>query len=172
MAYTTKDAGSAFEKMVAEYLGWDVVAGSGAAPCHPGDLKSDAWLAECKTHMKSGNRIAFLKSVWHKIKDEAASKFRFPVLFADDGSQVTDKTWCMFSLDVSSADEAVCLTNYGKSIFKLSDTRITFDHMRAKADYRFQTNDNDTSKIVYVLEYDSGKVGICPLEVFRDLFIA
>ena len=38
------------EKYIANQLGWDVVTGSGARDCHPGDVKSDAYLGECKTH--------------------------------------------------------------------------------------------------------------------------
>jgi len=95
----TKDFSSVQESMIAEYLGWSVVAGSGAAACFPGDVISDDWLGECKTHVERGAKIFFSKSVWNKIKDEASVKRRYPVLFTDDGSQKADRTWCLFGVN-------------------------------------------------------------------------
>lgn len=85
------------EKMIAKSLGWSVVSGSGSRNLHPGDVQSDEWLGECKTHEKPGHKIIFYKSVWDKIVDEAISKYRFPALFVDDGSQSIVNTWVMFN---------------------------------------------------------------------------
>lgn len=82
------------EKAVADALGWSAIGGSGAAPCAPGDVKSDEWLCECKTHA-SEHRIFFDKDVWVKIKEEAYSTRRKPVLIVDDGSQDLKHTWCL-----------------------------------------------------------------------------
>ena len=52
------------EKLISKYLGWSQVTGSGARPMHPGDIVSDGWLGECKTHVTPGHRIGFNFSVW------------------------------------------------------------------------------------------------------------
>lgn len=93
---TRKEASSKQERLVANMLGWRVVSGSGARPTHVGDITSDDWIGECKTHVNPGHRILFDASVWKKIKDEANSKFKYPVLICDDGSQTIEYTWCMF----------------------------------------------------------------------------
>lgn len=83
------------EHMIAEYLGWDVVPGSGARDFHPGDIRSDCHLGECKTHTKSVNDIKFYSRVWNKIQHEAESEMRCPVLFTDNGTQKIENTWCV-----------------------------------------------------------------------------
>lgn len=85
------------EHRIADTLNWQVVSGSGARPTHIGDVGSDLWLGECKTHTKPGNKLTFTRTVWDKIKTEASSVFKYPVLFVDDGSQSLSKTWCMFA---------------------------------------------------------------------------
>ena len=97
----TKDYSSKQEKLIADYLDWERVVASGARACHPGDIRSDLWLGECKTHVTSGNRLKFVFREWQKIQEEAISKFRFPVLFVDEGSQTVENTWCM--LDAKTA---------------------------------------------------------------------
>lgn len=93
----TKDYSIKQEKMVADYLGWECVVASGARPCHPGDIISDYWMGECKTHVTTGNRVRFNFKEWEKICDEAMSRGKFPVLFSDDGSQKDKNTWCMIN---------------------------------------------------------------------------
>lgn len=83
------------ENLVATCLGWDVVAGSGSAACFPGDVISDEWLGECKTHTSPNHNIVFKATVWAKIKDEATSKRRYPALFVDDGSQRLRNTFVL-----------------------------------------------------------------------------
>ena len=89
----TKDFSSVQEKKVADALGWEVVTGSGARPVTPGDVKSDSWLGECKTHEEKGQKIFFDLAVWQKIQKEADATHRSPVLIADDGSQDLNNTW-------------------------------------------------------------------------------
>lgn len=84
------------ETTIANLLDWKVVSGSGSRDLHPGDVESEEWLGECKTHETTGNNIVFYSSVWKKISDEASFKYKFPVLFVDDGSQRASDTWCMF----------------------------------------------------------------------------
>lgn len=84
------------ETAVANYLNWRVVTGSGARATHPGDIVSDDWLGECKTHVIKSKTITFKKSEWQKIFSEAISKFKTPVLIVDDGSQSISNTWCIY----------------------------------------------------------------------------
>lgn len=91
----TKEVSSKQEKMIAKYLGWDTVVGSGARSFHPGDIISEDYLGECKTHMTKQSKIVFHRDFWDKIKNEAMSKFRTPVLFADDGTQTIENTYCV-----------------------------------------------------------------------------
>lgn len=91
----TKDYSNKQEELIAKYLGWTRVSASGARDCHPGDIKSEEWLGECKTHTKPIKEIRFLYSQWSKICEEAMTQRRFPVLFVDNGTQVIPGTWCM-----------------------------------------------------------------------------
>ena len=93
---STKDFSILQETTVAKYLNWGVVSGSGSRAGAPGDIVGAHFLGECKTHTEPGHKIHFNSAVWKKLKEEATSKFSFPVLVVDDGSQRIDKTWCMF----------------------------------------------------------------------------
>lgn len=84
------------ESKIAKYLNWSVVSGSGARSGHPGDIKSDEWLGECKTHVRSDSDIVINFDVWNKISDEAQSQFKKPALFVDDGSQEIEHTLVLF----------------------------------------------------------------------------
>ena len=91
----TKDYSSVQEQKVADALGWEVVTGSGARPVTPGDVKSDSWLGECKTHTESGQKIFFDLAVWQKVEKEADATHRSPALIVDDGSQDLSHTWVL-----------------------------------------------------------------------------
>lgn len=93
--YSAKYYGCRQETLIASYLGWDVVSGSGARDFHPGDIISDRFLGECKTHISKQDKIYFDADVWEKIQNEAMSKFRVPILFTDNGSQSIEHTWCI-----------------------------------------------------------------------------
>lgn len=95
MSNPTKYYSNIQEHRVAEYLGWEVVVGSGATATRPGDIVSAQWLGECKTHIKQGNKVVFYRKHWDKIKKEATSKFKYPVLIVDDGTQDIEHTWCL-----------------------------------------------------------------------------
>ena len=94
---TKKEASDAQEKMVANFLGWKQVTGSGSRPNFPGDVVGEEWMGECKTHTSANHKIIFKKSVWDKICDEANSRFKFPAYFSDDGSQKHYGTWVVFN---------------------------------------------------------------------------
>lgn len=80
------------EKLIADYLDWQQISGSGSRPCNCGDVESDEFLGECKTHV-SHHSIQFHGDIWNKIRDEAASKHKRPVYFTDDGSQTLEATY-------------------------------------------------------------------------------
>lgn len=84
------------ERKIADLLDWKQTSGSGARPLHPGDVVSSEFLGECKTHTQISDNIIFKLDHWNKIKEEAMSQFKSPVLFVDDGSQEIENTWCMF----------------------------------------------------------------------------
>lgn len=117
-----KQYSSEQEKTIAKYLGWRVVSGSGSRSLYPGDVVSEYWLGECKTHVTPNHSITFNHNVWKKIQKEAAAKFKYPVLFVDDGSQLLQKTWCLFSRDVLMYSDLV--QDYPYSI----RTNISFKH--------------------------------------------
>lgn len=98
MEHPTKYYSNIQEKKVADYLNWGVVPGSGATLFNKGDICSDNWVGECKTHTSPGNKLKFDFEVWNKIKEEANSRFKNPVLIVDDGSQDLDKTWCLIGI--------------------------------------------------------------------------
>jgi len=91
----TKFYSSKQEKLVAKELGGYSIGGSGAMPGVPGDVKTEDWLVECKTHTQSDQNIFFDLNVWTKIKNEAMGMHKKPVLIVDDGSQTVEKTWCL-----------------------------------------------------------------------------
>lgn len=93
---STKDYSTKQEKQIANYLDWKTVSASGARDFNKGDIISDEWLGECKTHTTSEHDVIFKKSVWDKLCSETLVTRRNPVLFVDDGSQSLDKTWCLF----------------------------------------------------------------------------
>lgn len=96
MILNKKEFSTKQEKQIAEFLGWRRVSGSGARPNAPGDIEGTEWLGECKTHITPGHKIHFDLKIWEKIADEAASQFKQPAYFVDDGSQRLNRTWVMF----------------------------------------------------------------------------
>lgn len=166
---STKDYSSRHEHMIADYLNWKVVSGSGAAPCVPGDVISYSWLGECKTHTSVQDDITFLDTWWQKIKEEAVVKWRKPVLFVDNGTQKSTNTWCLFPL---SALDGKDWTPESLKI-KKNAVNVKFNHLEMRRTYRNLNVDGDT---LIVLTSKIGKsdpnemIGILPLEVFGSLF--
>lgn len=117
----TKYYSSKQESTISNYLGWTPICGSGAVACKPGDIQSDSWLGECKTHTERKDKIVFYQSHWSKIRSEAYSKFKKPVLFVDNGTQNENYTWCIIPKQAMV---------YGKEIpFMFSvKTNISFDY--------------------------------------------
>lgn len=93
-----KECSERQERAIADFLGWNRVTGSGSRNFHPGDVVSDSWLGECKTHVGGGQNVVFMFDVWDKISNEAQSQMKHPVLFVDDGSQTIDSTMVMIRI--------------------------------------------------------------------------
>lgn len=162
----TKDFSSVQEHMIASYLDWSVVAGSGAAACYPGDIISDEWLGECKTHVERNKPIFFAKTVWGKIKDEASVKRRFPVLFTDDGSQKSDKTWCLFKANMLDFKDYKCFP-----ILPGTRVNISATHQILADAYQSAKADCTSSGLMPALtvNWSGENVAILPLEAFAEM---
>lgn len=147
------------EKNVADALGWSVVSGSGARLTEVGDVRSDEWLCECKTHTTPNHAISFNLNVWAKLRNEAAAKFKYPVLIVDDGSQSLDRTWCMFRLnvfDLVKDDIAVVSLPMQRAI----NINFKYDELLTQV---------GTKRRIYTCLYDSVFVGIASFDTFRSL---
>lgn len=160
----TKDFSSIQEPRVADALGWEVVTGSGARPCVPGDVKSDQWLGECKTHTEPGHKIFFDLAVWDKIQKEADATHRSPALIVDDGSQDLKHTWVLCrDVSVSHTDLAMTDPNFAirknisfddtkvaehlKSLYKSGGGSIVFNHICIEINWNNQ--------MVYVMPFET-----------------
>lgn len=159
----TKTYSSKQENMVADFLDWEVVAGSGAAACYPGDVISDMWLGECKTHTKAGHKIFFDRNVWEKIKEEAYVKHRRPVLITDDGTQWARNTWCVClknHLEMEDVVVSPMIKGVNKNIsFSGEDQKIS-----AKTLLRTRS-----ALPVFSCKWGKDDVIICELYVFAQL---
>ena len=154
------------EHRVADYLNWSVVSGSGARQFDKGDVVSDQFLGECKTHVEKYQKIIFYYSHWKKIVEEASSKFKSPVLIVDDGSQSPKNTWCMFNASIGLAWNR----------FELSQvcpfrTNIIFETSQMKRFLTLLNSDKSYYDRFYLAarfgDYD---VGVLDLETFALLF--
>lgn len=148
--------------MIADYLGWSVVTGSGARPCHPGDVISDDWLGECKTHEKSGHTIFFSSDVWEKIVEEATKMHRSPVLFTDDGSQKLENTWCIFNQFMIDDfwDKKQYPSDFVQHItIKLEDLNSLYPEV-----------EDDENPFAYLVSFSKYKVAMVPIRYFYSMF--
>lgn len=162
----TKEFSSKQETKVACFLGWDVVSGSGARDCHPGDIMSDDWLGECKTHEKPGHTIVFWLKVWDKICEEAMAKHRYPLLIVDDGSQNLCKTWVMFNVRTAGI--------LNKTELDLTDKLLKTTSVTLKQpDEDWLRNLlKSNHRVVPTCKLKSGVVGILPLYSFETLVLS
>lgn len=116
----TKFYSSRQEKAIADYLGWSVVAASGARMFNPGDVISTQYLCECKTHTDKKSSIEIKKSVWKKITSEATSVLKRPVLFVDNGTQTVTNTWCIVP------NRFFDMTNLHKVLVQMKESELKF----------------------------------------------
>lgn len=151
--------------MVADYMSWKVVTGSGSRPFAPGDVNGYNFLVECKTHIEEQSNIVFYKKHWKKISEEALSTHKYPVLITDNGTQRAINTWVMLPKRMLPDDSYIhkCDGNWNKS---RSDSTITFDHMGTIRVFKSEYNDVG---INYILaKFDNDEVAIMPLDEFRN----
>lgn len=151
------------EKMVANYLDFVQVSGSGARPFRPGDVTSEVWLCECKTHDTVGDKISFKRTHWVKLCNEALGVNRYPVLITDNGSQRSDYTWVMIPLRLIPSDIVNIIDGIKNSSTKGSS--FTFKHDLAKTTYTVNSEDDK----VNVFKAEFGEVlAVMPISTFRD----
>lgn len=155
------------EKRIANALGWDVVSGSGNQDFHPGDLIGPNWLGECKTHVTSGQKIKFDLKVWQKICAEAESKFRYPALIVDDGTQVNSHAWVMFPIDaVGHRDmEEIPWTLIVKTNVVFNGDERKRSYLEVKEGFHL-----DDKHVVYRVPFNRTSVGVCPFDTFCAMF--
>lgn len=163
---STKDYSCRQEHRIASALGWDVVSGSGARPCVPGDIISDDWLGECKTHVDPGKPIAFNHKVWLKICDEAAMKHRSPALFVDDGSQSLSNTWVLCYYHTISKPE----------LFKIDYPKANSQNISAKLHYLAGLIQSAKPPLGELYEYaiivhkwHNDNIAIMPFHTFKEI---
>lgn len=150
---STKDFSNKQENLVAKYLGWKTVVGSGARDFHYGDVISSSWLGECKTHVSKQSSVVFNKNHWVKISDESVFHHRNPALIVDDGTQDISNTYVVFKYQFD-----------GLSTHEL----VTFEPI--SVNIRVNPKTISTSTIYVVSGFDSySNVYICSIELFKEL---
>lgn len=164
---STKYYSSIQEDTVAKYLGWGVVSGSGSRAGKPGDISGAHFLGECKTHTQPNQKLLFDQDVWKKLKGEAQSTHRFPVLVVDDGSQKIGKTWCMFPIFI--------VPQYAKivkdiEVCKTKHLRYTIEELESKYLEGKLQLDDDVNVVVMSKKFGSDVVGITTLTDFACMF--
>lgn len=158
MSNPTKHYSDKQETIVAEYLGWKRVSASGARPFNKGDIVSDSWLCECKTHTAHVDSMKILKSVWKKLKSESMSCMKRPILIIDDGTQkIASQVVVVESKFFSGPFFTV---NAAKSDgFNLNASSITFPSIicgRMKKE-----------KIIFAVDVNGDELLIMPIEFFK-----
>lgn len=157
------------ETSIAEYLGWSVVAGSGARSFHPGDIKSEDFLGECKTHVSLTDTIYLYISVWDKICDEAVSAFRKPALFVDNGSQRINHTWCVVPKSLLPTHiHVIDIAETASKLIKYSTTRLSFKHDAMKE--LFSSPSEESQYLVASFKMCNQLAYLMPLTTFHDIY--
>ena len=161
---TNKEASDRQEKMIANYLGWRQVSGSGSRPNHPGDIVSDEWMGECKTHVSPKHRITFKKKVWDKICEEAYAHHKSPAYFSDDGSQLSENTWVVIrSRLLPTNGNYEVLDRFGDAGDSISFDNFPNElHAHLFVRFNFNTKQDD-------LEHMRNTLFVTRLSAFRDL---
>lgn len=151
------------ETMIAKYLGWSQVVGSGSRPFTPGDINSSQWLGECKTHDTERSNIIFNKYHWLKISEEAVAKNRYPVLFTDNGTQLYENTWVMTPLSVF--DPSIVNIVDGLKNSSTKGNSLTFNMMDTKDLYKNGSVDGKYN--VFKINWENRDLAVMPLSTYR-----
>lgn len=164
---STKDFSKVQEQRIADYLNWRVVPGSGARDFNPGDIESDDWLGECKTHVNPTDTIVFYRKFWDKICQEAESKFKYPALFVDCGTQKVGDTWVLFDTGRVRPNNAEFIST---SIVKC-EVNIRFNIHEISRYYRSEVGNivTDVFPVISVEFKGSTALGLLPLTAFVDM---
>lgn len=165
---TNKEASSKQEHMVAKFLGWKVVTGSGSRPFRPGDVQNDNYLVECKTHTKEQKNIVFYRKHWEKIVIESRSVNKYPALIVDEGSQIAENTWVMLPKRVitrESTAQILRLVNTSTSL-----NTITFANSGARDFYKSVYIDDNGKINFYEDDFGYESVAIMPLSEFKKFY--
>lgn len=161
---STKDYSSKQEHMIADYLGWEVVSGSGARDFNPGDIRSPSWLGECKTHMVDSSKITIYNSHWLKIKDEAKSIFKYPALFVDNGTQTSENTWVVIDIDKCLPDGCTVIPHYDEDSVNLS-----FNCRQLRAEFNEYKELTDEF-VVFECKLNGKSVALTMLSEFNSMY--
>lgn len=164
---STKDFSSKQEKMIASYLGWNVVSGSGCRAGRPGDVECEDWLGECKTHLTRSNKIIISLDHWRKIQEEALAIYKNPVLFVDDGSQCADSTWCFISKNQAPLRYIYLISSTRVSINK---STVSFNQDIIKRELHVAKESLTSSSVPAVNLERMGHI-ILPLAFFKELVV-
>lgn len=163
---TNKEASSKQEKMVANFMGWEVVSGSGARPFRPGDVQNENYLVECKTHTSEQKTVVFQKKHWDKINVEARSVNKYPALITDNGTQRYDSTWVMIPQRVITSESINQILNLVNT--STSGNTITFSNENALTlfnKYYYPAGIN-----FFIDDFGSEPLAILSLEEFRKFY--
>lgn len=142
------------ESLVAKVVNGRKVSGSGSRPFAPGDVESDEWLIECKTHISPGKKISFKLDVWEKIRNEAATRHKYPAYVVDDGSQLLINQRVLFSIcpeDISKLPS--------ENIQKFVKEAITF------------SVEDTLAPVIYEAVWNQKPIYIVSLKYFEELFM-
>ncbi len=147
------------ESAITEFLGWKRTPASGSRPFVKGDIVSDEYVGECKTHVSPREDIIFNLLDWTKICTEANGSIKRPVLFTDDGTQKVIHTFCM--MHSKFADGIHIIENSAMNLCSISATRIRFNVATVNTVIR------DTSAIH--IRLDASDVVIMHIKAFKRL---
>lgn len=156
----TKDYSNAQEEMVSTYLQWDRVAASGGASFVCGDVISDKFLGECKTHIEQGSKIVFRQDVWQKLCDECVSVGRLPVLFVDDGSRKPYNTYCI-------TRKPVDMSILPKNEFYIQDYNVNYKKQLNFDPMKLQRKINKKDNSLFVIRWVED-VLLMGLDTFKE----
>lgn len=163
---TNKEASAKQEKMVADFMGWKVVTGSGSRPFRPGDVQNDNYLVECKTHVTEQLNIVFKKEHWNKISKESRSVNKYPALITDNGTQRAKNTWVMIPNRVIIPEIANKILNFINN--SRSGNTVTFDNVKELSLYEIEY---DIDKInFFPAIFDNEQVAIMSLSEFKRFY--
>lgn len=169
MSKNNKEFSTRQEAMVAKFMGWKVVAGSGSRPFTPGDVFDEHFLVECKTHTEPQSKVIFYQTHWKKISEEAQAKHKTPVLVVDTGTQLSNNTWVMLpsrSLPFEDTNKIDGLENTTRG-----GTTIIFNHQDMYTVFIKERNDDMVNYFVDKFEGSKELLAIMTLSEFKEYYI-